>query len=786
MLAAGVIVTLALGIGSNTAMFSVVNATLLQPLPYRDADRVVYVRSRAADGSRSSDPTTEDLHRWATLLTSVERLEARAWKSVLLTGDEGAARVRLLEVSAGYLDAVGARLIAGRGPQPQDTRSGTTPVVVLSERLWRSRYGARADIIGRTIGIDSTARVVVGVVTDVLSDTPGLRFSLFGPLPTTGVDARATSALGVAWLRSGVMIEAAGDELKSVSGSIDERGRRVFATLERPRNVFWEADQLRDPQLTLMASVCLLLLIACVNVATLLLGAGHYRAQELAVRAALGATRFRVARLLLVETLVLALAGGALGLLIASYAVHVFASLDPGVQLQTRLEAIRLDGFVVSYALTIALLTAVACGIVPALRGAAAAPRSNLFASGRTASRHSRWPHAFIASEVAVSIVLLVAGGLVGRAFLQMRLADPGFAADRILGVRLALPEDHYPTPERQAAFFDELVSRATRLPGVTAAGLGYGAMPPSDFVASGVLETSDGRERMADVGISVSYVGPGHFELMSIPLLVGSGFTSQHLEQAGAAERPVVISESLRRRFWRDRNPVGEGFRLTDSRGTRGYRIIGIAGDASGWGLASPTCQACHWQMYLPLPGSRRYTEVLLRVADGAPPPASALQETIRDIDPNVPADDGLETAAASLHGFLAQERFRAVLFGVFAVLAVTLVAFGVLAVVFHAVKQRTREIGIRLALGASPSRVRREMLTQGLAPTLAGLATGTLLAAFLTRWLASFLHGVSPTDTVVFLGSATLLATVATAAILVPIVRAMRLNPADVLRAD
>jgi hypothetical protein len=310
--------------------------------------------------------------------------------------------------------------------------------------------------------------------------------------------------------------------------------------------------------------------------------------------------------------------------------------------------------------------------------------------------------------------------------------------------------------------------------------------MPPSDFVALGAFEMNGSRGQAADVAISVSYVGPGHFELMGIPMLAGTGFSSPDLQETGATERLVVISSSLRRRFWPDRNPIGEGFQLTDRRDTRRYRILGVAADASGRGLVSPTCQACQWQMYLPLPTSRRYTEVLLRLADGAPPPAAALRATIGAIDPSVPTDDGLETAAASLHGFLAMPRFRAALFGGFATLAVTLVAFGLLAVVFSSVQRRTREIGIRLALGARPLQVGRQILAQSLRPTAAGLAAGVLAAWLLTRTLASFLHGISPTDAPVFIGSAVLLATIAVAAILGPVVQATRVDPARVFRSE
>jgi hypothetical protein len=366
-----------------------------------------------------------------------------------------------------------------------------------------------------------------------------------------------------------------------------------------------------------------------------------------------------------------------------------------------------------------------------------------------------------------------------------MRLADPGFAADRVLGVRIVLPGARYQTPERRAAFFDEVSARAARLPGVIAVGLGYGAMPPSDFVALGAFESGSG-QRAADVQISVSYVGPGHFQLMGIPLRAGTGFEPRHLSQTGAAERPVVISAALKRRFWPETNPVGEGFELTDSRGERRYRIIGVVDDASGRGLVSPACEACRWQMYLPLPAGRQYTEVLLRLADGAPAPTAALRGLITDIDPNVPADDELQTAADSLHAFLAQERFRAALFNGFAALAVSLVAFGLLAVVFSSVKRRIREIGIRLALGAAPFRVGREILGQSLRPAIAGLAAGLLLAWLLTRTLASLLLGISATDRLVFAGSAALMMAVAVAAILGPVIQATRVDPATVLRTE
>ncbi len=783
-LAAAIVVTLALGIGANTAIFSVVHATLMQPLPYRNPDRVVFVRHQLVEDQSVTDAAAGDLQQWAPLLTSVERMEARRWKSVLLTGDEGATRVRLLEVSSGYLNSVGSRLLAGRGLHADDGRPGATPVALVSERLWRSRYGARADLVGRTITLDAVTRVVVGITTDIRSDTPGLRFFLFAPLPTGG-EAAKERALGVAWLKPGVTLDAARAELQSVSASVDARGRAQTGTLEQRGSLFWRLSEFRTMQIALMAGVSLLLAIACVNVASLLLGVGQGRQMEMALRRALGASRFRVVRQLLVESLVLSLASGAIGLGVAQLALQGFVALEPGIQLQTQLETIHLDWTIVAYTIAVACVTAVVCGVLPALRGSAAQPRTTLVeGSGRTSTPQRGWPRAIVAVEVALSLVLLIGAGLVARAFLHMRLNEPGFAADRVFGVQIALPPDRYKSPEQRRAFYDDLQSRASRLPGVTAVGLGYGAMPPTDFIAGGALETEDGQQR--ELLAYLSHVSPGHFELMGIPLVAGSGFEARHLDAPDTAEIPVVISSSLRRAFWADRNPIGAGFRLTERGRTRRYRVLGVAGDASGGGLASAACEKCQWQIYVPLPATRQYTELILRLADGASPPTAALRDAIARIDPQVPSDENLTTAEASLYRFLATPRYRAALFGGFAALAVTLVGFGLLAVVFHAVKQRTREIGIRMALGARPSQMRKEIAAHGLRPVIAGVVAGLLIAALVTHTLGRLLLGISPTDPLVFIGSPLLLIAVAVVAMLGPLLQAARVNPVDALRRE
>ncbi|HEX5213830.1 MAG TPA: ABC transporter permease, partial [Vicinamibacterales bacterium] len=480
-----IVVTLALGIGANTAIFSVVDATLLRPLPYPDAARVVYLQTRR-DGAKSpGNPTADEFAQFAPRLQSYSRIEARSSppRSVMLTaGGAAATRARLLGISGGFLAVLGARPVSGRLLLPDDTRPGAPPVVVLSDRFVARHYAPGAAVVGTTIDVDELRHVIVGVVPEIESDTPGLRYDLFAPLATSGPAARQTVVLAIGWLKPGVSIDAARAEFAAAGDVV------------LPSNVFWRAPALRDPQLAMMGAVFLLLLIACVNVANLLLANGQTRRSEMAVRVALGAGRVRLVRQLLVESVLLALAGCAIGVLIARAAIAMFTALEPGPQLLTRLESIEIDGVVLGYAVAIALMTSVVFGLVPALRGSATPPQAALREGDqRTGSRLRRWPGVFIAVEVALSIVLLIGAGLVGRAFVQMRFADPGFAADRVLTLRIALPEARYATADRRAQFFDALLARARRLPGVTAATIGYGATPPTDFVTKGALEIDNG-----------------------------------------------------------------------------------------------------------------------------------------------------------------------------------------------------------------------------------------------------------------------------------------------------
>lgn len=785
VLSATIAGTLAIGIGTNTAAFSVIDATLLRPTPYVDARRVVLIKiTWSAPGpGEATDPKLAWARRWVAASRSIERVEARRWRSAVITGAGSATRRRILEATSGYLPAIGARPLAGRLLVPADSLSGAPPVAVIAATFWRSQLGQRPDVVGATIALDGVAHQIVGVASDIESDIPGLTFSL----ATALADTADNPVLTVAWLRPAVSLEAAQADVDSmpplVEGAIAVRPR-----LSPPDDGFWSITEFRTIELGLIAAALLLIAIAGVNVVNLLLAAGEARLAELAVRRALGASPWRVIRLLLIETVLLTFTGAAIGLGIAWTIIRALAALDAGAQLQTQLERIRLDPVVIGYTVGIALLTAIAVGFVPALRGARVPAASLRDGGTRSVSRLRRAGSTLVAVETALSALLLVAAGVVGHAFLSMHFADRGFDADRVLGVRIALPADKYATPARRAAFLDALVDDVSRRPDVERAGIGYGAAAPFDFVVMGQWSVPGSSAAPTEIAAAASFVRPGYFALMGIPLLQGADFTTGDATQSTAPVQPAIVSRSLARRFWGDGNAVGAAFEIASAPRVKRYRVIGVSGDVSVWGLLSPTCRDCDMQVYTPLPDARRYTDVLLRVRPGTPLPAAvlALRAAVARLDPDVPSDDGLETAEEGLSRFIRVPRFTAALFSAFAGLAVLLVAVGLSAVVSHSVAQRTREMGIRMALGATPAGVRRLVIVQGLRPALVGLAAGLVLALLTTRFLRALLYGMSPTDPITLVGAPLVLIAIALGALVVPAARATRVDPLQALRTD
>ena len=701
---------------------------------------------------------------------------------MLITGAGDATRRRIIRATPGYLQAIGARPVLGRLFVPADADPGASPVAVIGSAFWRTHLGERPDVVGLTMAVDGIAHRVVGVASDLPSDIPGLTFWLATPLADTADEPVRT----VAWLRPGVSFDAIEGEVAALP-PIDDDGKAVRLRVSRADASLWRITVYRTIQLALIGASLLLMAIVGVNVVNLLLAAGEARVAELAVRRALGASPRRLIRLLLTESVTLTLAGAAIGLGIAWTIVRALASLEAGPQLQTQLERIRLDPLVIAYTLAVALITAIAVGLAPALRGARV-PVHSLKGATRSVSRLRHGGSTLVAVEVALSALLLVAAGVVGRTFLAMHFTDRGFDADRVLGVRISLPAERYTTPASQTAFLEALLDDLSRDPAVERAGIGYGATAPFDFVVNGKWAVSGSGAAPIEMSPAASYVTPGYFALMGIPLLQGADFTTADSGQSGAPVVPTIISRSLARRFWGDGNPMGAMMDV-ESRGRRiRHRVIGVAGDVRVWGLLSPTCADCDMQVYTPLMPTRLYTDVLLRLRPGisVASAAAALRAAVARHDPGVPSDDSLETAEDGLSRFIARPRFTAVLFSVFAGLAILLVAVGLSAVVSHSVAQRTREMGIRLALGAAPAGVRRLVIMQGLRPALIGLTAGLGVALFTTRFLESLLFGMSPADPVTFIGTPILVIAIAIAALLVPAMRATRVDPLQALRTD
>lgn len=601
------------------------------------------------------------------------------------------------------------------------------------------------------------------------------------PLPAAGAPARDADALGLAWLRPGVSLEQAAAQLAAVSHGEDARWGPYVARLRAPRNTFWDQDEFRSALLALTAAVFLVLTIACVNVASLLLAAAGARGGELAVRAALGAGRARLVRFMLAESLLLAALGGALGLVVARGGIALMQRMAPGGQLGDALQRVRLDGGVLAYATLIAVVAALAFGLLPALRSAPGGQRGPLQeANPRAGGGRRRLRGAMVAAETALSLVLLVAAGLTARSFLQLRFTDPGFDADRIMSLWILPPEARYPGPARKAAFFESLRSELARVPGVEAVSLAAGAVPPSDLITGGEM-VIEGRQAAIETTMTVSMVEGDLLAFMGIPLLAGRDLSGQDVRNARAGgDKAVVINRSLARRYWPEGDAVGARFRLSLDHDQRWNRVVGIAADVRQRGLEVPP-DGLH--LYTSLGDDRRYGEVLLRLRPATAPPLAEVRAAINRIDPQVPTDT-LDTAAAGMLDSMSNTRFRAALFGAFGVLAVALAALGIAGVVAYTVVQRTAEMGIRLALGAAPSDVRRLVLLQGSAPVLLGIGVGLLLSLAVTRLMAGFLHGVRPVDPLTFAATAALLAGIGALATWVPARRATTVDPVATLR--
>jgi putative ABC transport system permease protein len=780
------VVTLALGIGANAAIFSAVDAVLLRALPWAEPDRLVMIwEKRPHEGVMNNNVAPADFLDWSRSATSFTAMAAYEGSPVDLTGVGDPVRLVAGAMSARFFDVFDVKTVAGRTFTKDEEIQGRHHVVVLGHQLWQERFGSDRGVVGRKIVLNGVPRDVVGVLEPF--DWPDQSVSLWVPLALEGgpePPARALHFLNVyARLKPGVTVEQARAEMHTIgerlSQQYPETNRRHGSHVVMLRDEL--VQRVRSGLLMLLAAVGFVLLIACVNVANLLLARAASRRREIAVRAALGAGRARLAAQALVESLVLALVGGAAGVLVAWWIVSALPGiLPPGLQVYG-LHAVALDVRVIAFAFALTLLTGVLFGVLPAWQLARQDASDGLRDGGRSVTGgRRRLRVGLVITEVALASLLLVGAGLALRSFRTLLSTEPGFKTADRLTAHVALPRVRYGDVERQQAAFAAIEERLAAMPGVAAVG-GINHLPLSGTDSRGGIAI-EGYEPAPDTPTRahLRVVTPGYLGAMEIALVRGRGFAPQDDARAPLV---AIVNEAAARRYWRDRSPIGTRVRVG---GTEDWReVVGVVRDVRHWGLS----RAPNPELYLPLRQVRPYPWgslfLVVAGASGATSLAPSVRAAVRTVDPDLVVSHVRtleEVAAASV----ARERATMMLLGFFGAIALLLAAAGIYGVMAHLVSLRTSEIGIRMTLGARPRDVLRQILHEAVTQTAVGLAIGLLGAVVLMRAFRTMLHEVSPSDPLTLAGVALILLASALVACYVPARRAMRVDPVTALRAE
>ena len=783
------IITLALGIGANTAIFSLVNAALLRPLPYPAADRIVRVHQTTPDGFSSVSPP--DFVDWRSGASALAGMAAFHRNSYTLTGAGDAKQVPAAQVTGDFFRVMGVVPVAGRFMDTTDVMPDGEPVVVLGEGMWQRDFGGDRSIVGARIMLDGTPTTVLGVAPRSLDYPRGVE--IWTPRAFDAEDLttqRGAHYLGViARLAPGATMQQATGQVAAVGDRLaaeyPNTNGRTSATLITLRESL--VGDVRPALYLLLGAVGLVLLIACANVANLFVARALSRRRDLALRQAVGASRGRLARIVLTESVLLAAAGGALGLLIAAWGTPLLARLRPDDAI---LQSATVDVRVLLATLAVSIVSGLLFGVFPALRLVPTHGLSQQLVGGGRGSSVTREAHRarriLVVSEMTIAFVLLVGAGLLMRSFLALHGTELGFETASRLTFSLQTPDATYGTPDRVDGFYTQVMDRLSELPGVETAGATQ-ALPLSGNSYGISTHSLDGRELSNDesnrLGTQVRVVRPGYFAAMGIPVLRGRAIGAQ--DRHGAAST-IMLNETAARLLFPDADPVGHEVFVHTSfgldRGRAGGTVVGVAGDTRDRGAdeeQSPMIYLSHAQFPL------EFMQVVL-YTDGEPEMlARAARATISAIDPNVPVFE-LQTMESRFAESVEQPRFLLTLLTLFAATAVALACIGLYGVIAQGVVERTREIGIRLALGARQGEVQRMILNAGGGLAIAGIALGLAGAFAGSRLISSYLFGVQPIDVVTLAGAAIILLPVALLASWVPARRATRVDPAITLRME
>ena len=787
------VVTLALGIGANTAIFSVVNELLLRPLPYSQAESLVMLWEVTPDGRHQNTISRANFRAWQEQGASFESMAAFSDQRLNLTGSGEAEEVSVQFATHQLFHVLGVEPILGRAFSADDAREGTPNVAILGYSFWQRRFGGDRQIVGKPITLNGQPFTVIGVVPAGFqwhikqrsgTGRPAEIWTVLDMPAGEGPASRGRFLSAVARLKPGVTLPQAQAEMKTIAARTEldaPRYNKGYTAEVIPlRDQF--VGKVRFALWIILGAVGFVLLIACANVANLLLARAAAREKEIALRAALGAGRWRIVRQLLTESLVLALLGSLFGLALAWWGIKALVAISP--RDLVNLQHVGLDFTVLLWTIVISVVTGIIFGTVPALE----ASRLNLNGALKEGKgtegqshRSRRLRGALVVSEVALALVLLASAGLMVKSFGQLQKIDRGFQSDNLLTMVIRLPEAKYKDDQQLVSFFRRANDRIRTLPGVSSVGMvnylplygGLGAQ--TGYTVEGRPQPAPGQEPPTHVRVTDA----DYFQTMQIPLLRGRNFTEQETSEA----RPVVlISESLARQHFAGEDPIGKRITVPMSANPRPAEIIGIVGDVRYESLVDqpePTTYFPHPELTYP------FMTLVIRTTGEPTAIAPAVQRELREIDPDQPVSD-LRTMNQVMADTVSRARFNALLLALFATLATVLAAVGIFGVMNYSLTLRTREIGLRMALGAQRRGVLLLMLKQGLLLTSIGTAIGLVGALAFTRFMTSMLFGVGAADPATFVATVVLLMLVSLVACYLPARRATKIDPLIALRSE
>jgi putative ABC transport system permease protein len=783
------VITLALGVGANTAIFSVVHAVLLQSLPYPDADRLVMVwETKRSNPSLQNVINMGNFFDWKEQNRVFEDMAAFGNTSVNLTGVGEPEKIPSQLATTNLFTILGVKPILGRTFAPDEGKPGQPGVVVISFGLWQRRFGADPRIIGRKLNLDGAETTVIGVMpagfnwrVNAASITAKMT-EIWSPWQVEERNRRGRGPMAVARLKPGVSLAQAQAEMSAIHSRIERQYSEFNAgwgvNLVPLREQF--AGKIRLALLVMLGAVGMVLLIACANVANLLLARAAGRQREVAVRAALGANRSRIIRQLLTESLLLAGLGGMAGLTLASWGTDLLVSLAPPDLLN--LPQVKLNAAVLGFTLGISLLTGVIFGLAPAIEATRLNLSESLKEGGKSAGgmRARRLRNSLVVLEVALALVLLVGAGLLIRSYALLQGIDPGFNAKNVLTMGVSLPGSKYDNDQKRVNFFRQAIAEMQALPGVESAGA-VNSLPFASY-HSGTSVDIEGRPLLPvaqKLKTGVMVTDANYFRAMEIPLKRGRLFTDR---EAAEMRHVVVINEAFARQHFPNEDPLGKRVTIYMKDDNQPCEVIGVVGDSKHMNLDAEVRPMSYWPH--PELASSGMTFVIRTRGDAASV-TSAARNVIRALDPEQPVAD-VRTMESLIGTSMARARFNTLLLTTFAVVALLLAGVGIYGVMAYSVAQRTREIGVRMALGARANDVLRLVVRRGMTLALAGVAMGVAASFALTRLMETMLFNVSVTDPLTFAGIPLLLALVALLACLIPARRAAKVDPMVALRYE